>query len=83
MAGWMREGSHGCCLATRPARRRGAAQLQSAVLVLTRWPDTTWLRCSLCCITPAVVTPEGAPQSSWIRVYCPLGMADLFGAHDE
>ena len=27
--------------------------------------------------------PEGQPQSSWIRVYCPLGMADLFGAYSS
>ncbi|KAL4427794.1 hypothetical protein ABPG75_001883 [Micractinium tetrahymenae] len=30
-----------------------------------------------------VVTPQEEPQSSWIRVYCPLGMADLFGAYDD
>lgn len=31
----------------------------------------------------AVVTPVDAPGSSWLRVYCPLGMADLFGAHSS
>ncbi|KAL4449435.1 hypothetical protein ABPG77_007079 [Micractinium sp. CCAP 211/92] len=30
-----------------------------------------------------VVTPQCKPESSWIRVYCPLGMADLFGAYDD
>ncbi|PSC75064.1 hypothetical protein C2E20_1924 [Micractinium conductrix] len=29
-----------------------------------------------------VVTPNDQPQSAWLRVYCPLGMADLFGAYD-
>eukprot|EP00887_Chlorella_sp_A99_P005119 scaffold25.g5119.t1 len=31
----------------------------------------------------AVVTPEGRPQSTWIRIYWPLGMADLFGAYQK
>lgn len=31
----------------------------------------------------AVVTPTETPDTHWIRVYCPLGMADLFGAYLE
>jgi hypothetical protein len=27
-----------------------------------------------------IVTPEAHPESSWVRVYCPLGMIDLFTA---
>lgn len=31
-----------------------------------------------------VVIPKDNPDSKWLRVYCPLGMADLFGAyHDD
>jgi len=29
----------------------------------------------------AVVTPNERPDSKWIRIYCPLGMADLFRAY--
>jgi hypothetical protein len=35
----------------------------------------------LLCI--AVIIPKETPQTRWIRVYCPLGMADLFGAYDK
>lgn len=34
------------------------------------------------CHSLPVVTPNDQPQSAWLRVYCPLGMADLFGAYD-
>lgn len=28
-----------------------------------------------------IVTPIDKPESQWIRIYCPLGMCDLFGAY--
>lgn len=30
-----------------------------------------------------VVSPSECPSIRWVRVYCPLGMADLFGAFDR
>jgi hypothetical protein len=34
-------------------------------------------------LPPAVVTPTENMNTRWVRVYCPLGMADLFGAFDK
>lgn len=50
-------------------------------------PDWEELRAALQTALPQyavrVVVPSESPDSRFIRVYCPLGMADVFGAEER